>query len=89
MTAFLVADLVAAGRWSLDDPIARHLPAGTRVPRQGERQILVRDLLTHSAALPPLPARMRGRGLVLRAARDARERGEVLPQRLWFQTLDG
>lgn len=59
MTAFLVADLIAAGRWSLDDPIAKHLPAGTVVPRQGERQILVRDLLTHSAGLPSLPSRMR------------------------------
>jgi len=55
MTAFLVADLVAAGRWSLADPIAQHLPAGTTVPRQGERQITVRDLVTHRAALPALP----------------------------------
>jgi CubicO group peptidase (beta-lactamase class C family) len=55
MAAFLVADLVDAGRWSLDDPIARHLPVGTAVPRQGDRQILVRDLLTHSAGLPRLP----------------------------------
>lgn len=55
MTAFLVADLIDAGRWSLDDPIARHLPEGTVVPRQGDRQILVRDLLTHSAGLPRLP----------------------------------
>lgn len=59
MTAFLVSDLIAAGQWSLDDPIAKHLPAGTDVPRQGERQILVRDLLTHSAGLPALPSRMR------------------------------
>ena len=59
MTAFLVSDLIAAGQWSLDDPIAKHLPAGTAVPRQGERQILVRDLLTHSAGLPALPSRMR------------------------------
>lgn len=58
MTSFLVADLIAAGKWSLDDPIARHLPPGTSVPRQGERQILVRDLLTHTAGLPPLPSRM-------------------------------
>jgi CubicO group peptidase (beta-lactamase class C family) len=49
MTAFLVADLIDAGKWSLDDPIARHLPPGTPVPRQGERQILVRDLVTHSS----------------------------------------
>ncbi|MEH0168455.1 serine hydrolase domain-containing protein [Roseateles microcysteis] len=58
MTAFLVADLIARGQWSLDDPIAKHLPAGTSVPRQGERQILVRDLLTHSAGLPGLPPGM-------------------------------
>jgi D-alanyl-D-alanine-carboxypeptidase/D-alanyl-D-alanine-endopeptidase len=55
MTAALVAGLVDSGRWSLDDPIARHLPEGTTVPRQGERQILVRDLLTHSSGLPALP----------------------------------
>ena len=58
MTAFLVADLVERGKWSLDDPIATHLPAGTPVPRQGERQILVRDLLTHTAGLPALPPGM-------------------------------
>lgn len=55
MTAALVAGLVREGAWRLDDPIARHLPPGTELPRQGERQILVRDLLTHSAGLPPLP----------------------------------
>ena len=58
MTSFLVADLIAAGKWSLDDPIAAHLPPGTPVPRQGERQILVRDLVTHTSGLPPLPSRM-------------------------------
>lgn len=58
MTAFLVADLIERGQWSLDDPIARYLPAGTAVPRQGDRQILVRDLLTHSAGLPALPPGM-------------------------------
>ncbi len=54
MTAFLVADLIAAGTWTLDDPIDKHLPPGTRVPSQGDRKILVRDLLTHSSALPRL-----------------------------------
>ncbi len=58
MVAALVAGLVADGRWSLDDPISRHLPPGTAVPRQGERQILVRDLLTHTAGLPALPPGM-------------------------------
>ncbi len=55
MTAFLVADLVAQGKWSLDDPLARHLPPGAALPRQGERQILLRDVLTHSSGLPALP----------------------------------
>jgi serine-type D-Ala-D-Ala carboxypeptidase/endopeptidase len=54
MTAFLVADLIAAGTWTLDDPIEKHLPPGTRVPSQGDRKILVRDLLTHSSGLPRL-----------------------------------
>lgn len=58
MAAALVAGLVDAGRWSLDDPVARHLPDGTAVPRQGERQILVRDLVTHSSGLPALPPDM-------------------------------
>jgi len=55
MTAYLVAGLVREGKWQLDDPIAKHLPPGTELPRQGERQILVRDLLTHSSGLPGLP----------------------------------
>lgn len=58
MTAILVADLIERGLWSLDDPIAKHLPPGTTVPRQGARQILVRDIVTHSSGLPPLPALM-------------------------------
>ena len=55
MTAFLVADLIAAGTWTLDDPIEKHLPPGTRVPSQGDRKIQVRDLLTHSSGLPRMP----------------------------------
>ena len=39
---------------TLDDPIEKHLPPGTRMPSQGDRKILVRDLLTHSSALPRL-----------------------------------
>lgn len=58
MTAFLVADLVASGAWTLSDPIARHLPVDTKVPSQGERQIEVRDLLAHSSGLPAMPSRL-------------------------------
>lgn len=55
LVALLVADLIEQGRWQLDDPIARHLPPNTRVPSQGERQITVRDLVTHSSSLPAVP----------------------------------
>jgi serine-type D-Ala-D-Ala carboxypeptidase/endopeptidase len=51
MTAFLAAQLIHAGDRSPDDPIAKHLPLGTQVPRQGARQILVHDVLTHSSGL--------------------------------------
>ena len=64
MTAFLVADLIEQKRWSLDDPIAAHLPPGTPVPRQGERQILVRDLVTHRSGLPALPSRLHATDMV-------------------------
>ncbi|OYT88741.1 MAG: hypothetical protein CFE43_21090 [Burkholderiales bacterium PBB3] len=56
MTAFLVADLIESGKWSLDDPLAMHLPPGTQVPRQGERQILLRDVVTHRSGLPRTPS---------------------------------
>jgi CubicO group peptidase (beta-lactamase class C family) len=59
MLGLLVADQVEAGRWSLDDPVVRHLPPGTTAPQQGTRQITLRDLVTHSSGLPPLPALMR------------------------------
>ncbi len=55
LTALLVARLVEQGRWSLDDPVARHLPPGATVPAAGGRAIRVRELLTHSAGLPALP----------------------------------
>jgi serine-type D-Ala-D-Ala carboxypeptidase/endopeptidase len=59
MVAYLVADLVEQGQWSLDDPIAKHLPEGVVVPRQGERQITVRDIVTHMSGLPALPPRLK------------------------------
>ncbi len=52
MTAFLVADLIESGKWSLDDPLAIHLPPGTKVPRQRDRQILLREVVTHRSGLP-------------------------------------
>jgi D-alanyl-D-alanine-carboxypeptidase/D-alanyl-D-alanine-endopeptidase len=63
MTAFLVADLIEAGRWTLDDPVAKHLPPGTKVPQRGGKQILVKHLLTHTSGLPrDVPALLAQRG---------------------------
>lgn len=55
MTSVLLARLIGEGRASLDDPLARHLPAGTRVPDFEGRPILLRHLVTHTSGLPPLP----------------------------------
>jgi serine-type D-Ala-D-Ala carboxypeptidase/endopeptidase len=58
MTAFLVADLIAQGKWSLSDPIAKHLPKDTPVPKFNGAEITVAHLVTHTAGLPPLPSRL-------------------------------
>jgi CubicO group peptidase (beta-lactamase class C family) len=61
MTGFLVADLIAQGKWNLNDPIAKHLPAGTRVPQSGGQDITVAHLVTHTSGLPALPSRLKPR----------------------------
>ncbi|MBN9425034.1 MAG: beta-lactamase family protein, partial [Burkholderiales bacterium] len=58
MAAFLVADLIEHRGWTLDDPIARHLPEGTRVPRFEDQEIRIRHLVSHTAGLPRLPPGM-------------------------------
>ncbi|MGL4576564.1 MAG: serine hydrolase [Burkholderiaceae bacterium] len=59
MTGFLVADLIEQGKWKLIDPIAKHLPAGTRVPQFGGQDITVAHLVTHTSGLPALPSRFK------------------------------
>ncbi len=53
-TVLLLADLARAGVLGLDDPLARHLPAGA-VPPGHARRITLRHLATHTAGLPRLP----------------------------------
>lgn len=55
MTATLLAQLIAEGRASLDDPLSRHLPPGARVPDFKGEPIRLRHLVTHTAGLPALP----------------------------------
>ena len=54
-TATLLADMARRGEVSLDDAVARHLPAGFTVPTWNGHAITLRDLATHTSGLPPQP----------------------------------
>ena len=54
-TALLVSDMVRRGEMSLNDPIDKYLPAGTKLPQRG-RAITVLDLATHMSGLPKMPS---------------------------------
>ena len=58
-TALLAADMAQRGELKLDDPIARYLPPGAKVPERNGRQISLVDLATHTSALPRMPANFR------------------------------
>lgn len=54
ITALLVHKLVEAGRLSLDDTVARHLPA---FAAHGKERVTIRQLLAHRAGIPTLPVK--------------------------------
>src|SRR5690606_7895304 len=54
-TGIVLADMVRRGEVSLDDPVARHLPEGVRVPSRGGREITLADLSSQVSGLPRLP----------------------------------
>ena len=58
MTAALLADLIAQGKGSLDDPLSAWLPEGTKLPDYHGTPILLRHIVTHTSGLPALPSRM-------------------------------
>lgn len=55
-TATILADMVRKGEVSLDDPVAKYLPPGTKVPERGGKQITLLDLATQSSGLPRMPS---------------------------------
>jgi CubicO group peptidase (beta-lactamase class C family) len=57
MTAALLAEFIARGEVTLNDPIARLLPPGTSVPSFNGRQITIGDIVTHTSGLPRFPWR--------------------------------
>lgn len=58
-TALILADMVNKGEVSLNDPAAKYLPAGHKMPERNGRQITLRDLSTHRSGLPRMADDMR------------------------------
>jgi len=58
-TAILLADMVDRGEVKLDDPVAKHLRAGVKVPERNGKVITLIDLSTQSSGLPRLPDNMK------------------------------
>ncbi|MGB1582051.1 MAG: serine hydrolase domain-containing protein [Nevskiales bacterium] len=57
VTAMLVHKLAEQGYFSIDDPVARHIPG---FERHGKAAIRIRDVLTHRAGLTKMPASAAG-----------------------------
>jgi len=49
---------VERGEVALDDPVAKYLPPGVKMPERNGRVITLVDLATHTSGLPPLPANL-------------------------------
>ena len=54
-TSLLLMDMVKKGEVSLDDPVAKFLPAEVKMPERGGKKITLRDLSTQSSGLPRMP----------------------------------
>lgn len=52
LTATLLAKFVAEGKVKLDDPAQKYVPKGVHVPTYDGKQMTLRDLATHTSALP-------------------------------------
>jgi D-alanyl-D-alanine-carboxypeptidase/D-alanyl-D-alanine-endopeptidase len=55
-TSLLLAIAVERGEVALNDPVAKYLPAGVKVPERSGRKITLLDLATHTSGLPRLPS---------------------------------
>ena len=55
-TSLLLADMVQRGEVGLTDPVARYLPPGVKTPERGGEQITLKDLASHTSALPRMPS---------------------------------
>jgi CubicO group peptidase (beta-lactamase class C family) len=54
-TALVLADMVRRGEVALEDPIAKYLPLGVKLPRRNGQPITLLDVATHTSGLPLMP----------------------------------
>jgi serine-type D-Ala-D-Ala carboxypeptidase/endopeptidase len=59
LTGILLADAVVQGRVKLDQAAGALLPAGVKMPANGNRAITLQDLSTHVSGLPRIPDNMK------------------------------
>jgi len=55
LTGILLADMVERGEVTLDATAASLAPKGAKLPRSGDREISLRDLVSQTSGLPRLP----------------------------------
>jgi len=58
-TALVLADMVERGELKLDDPVAKYLPAGVKLPERQGHAITLVDLATQTSGLPSSPPTFR------------------------------
>lgn len=54
-TALLMMILTDQDKISLDDPIKKYIPKSSLIPMADRKDIIIKDLLTHTSGLPNLP----------------------------------
>jgi serine-type D-Ala-D-Ala carboxypeptidase/endopeptidase len=54
-TALVLADMLRRGEIALEDPIAKYLPVGVKLPERNGRPITFLDVATHTSGLPLMP----------------------------------
>lgn len=54
-TALLLAEMAEKNEVALNDPVAKYLPAGFKVPMRNGKTISLLDLATHTSGLPFMP----------------------------------
>jgi CubicO group peptidase (beta-lactamase class C family) len=55
-TSLVLADMVERGEVALEDPVAKYLPSGVKVPQRNGKQITLHDLSSHRSGLPRMPS---------------------------------